>query len=358
MRHAFMSKQQSGLRKSALLNTCDSKCVGKEVIMEENREIILEAQNVKKYFPIRGTLGKVVNNVKAVDDVSLALYKGETYGLVGETGCGKSTLGRTLIDLMPATEGSITFQGVDITKLKETEIRKLRRKMQMVFQDPYTSLDPRMRVGDILTEVLEIQKIGAPEERQDMVMEILEKVGLRPEQYYRFPHEFSGGQRQRIGLARAFILNPDLVICDEPVSALDVSVQSQIINLLQDLQQEKKMTYLFISHDMSVIRYTSNRVGVMYLGHLVEEAATDDLFAIPLHPYTRVLMSAVPSANPHTKKQRMVLEGDLPSPINPPSGCVFHTRCPYAMSICSKECPVMKENMTGHRVACHLYNQK
>lgn len=303
-------------------------------------------------------MGRVVNHVKAVDGVSLELYRGETYGLVGETGCGKSTLGRTLIALTPATEGSIRVEGQDLTKMKPGPLRSMRRRIQMVFQDPYTSLDPRQRIGDILMEVLAIQGIGSTrQERQALVMETLSKVSLRPEHFYRFPHEFSGGQRQRVGLARALILNPDLIVCDEPVSALDVSVQSQIINLLQDLQEERGLTYLFISHDMSVIRYTSNRVGVMYLGHLVEEAATDDLFAMPLHPYTQVLLSAVPAANPHTKKQRIVLEGDLPSPINPPGGCVFHTRCPYAMGICGQQCPAMREVMPGHRVACHLHGQ-
>ena len=327
-------------------------------MQSENKEVILQAQDVKKYFPIRGAMGRVVNHVKAVDGVSLELYRGETYGLVGETGCGKSTLGRTLIALTPATEGSIRVEGQDLTKMKPGPLRSMRRRIQMVFQDPYTSLDPRQRIGDILMEVLAIQGIGSTrQERQALVMETLSKVSLRPEHFYRFPHEFSGGQRQRVGLARALILNPDLIVCDEPVSALDVSVQSQIINLLQDLQEERGLTYLFISHDMSVIRYTSNRVGVMYLGHLVEEAATDDLFAMPLHPYTQVLLSAVPAANPHTKKQRIVLEGDLPSPINPPGGCVFHTRCPYAMGICGQQCPAMREVMPGHRVACHLHGQ-
>lgn len=327
-------------------------------MQSEKKEVILQAQDVKKYFPIRGAMGRVVNHVKAVDGVSLELYRGETYGLVGETGCGKSTLGRTLIHLTPATEGSIRVEGQDLTRMKAGPLRSMRRRIQMVFQDPYTSLDPRQRIGDILMEVLAIQGIGSTrQERQALVMETLAKVSLRPEHFYRFPHEFSGGQRQRVGLARALILNPDLIVCDEPVSALDVSVQSQIINLLQDLQEERGLTYLFISHDMSVIRYTSSRVGVMYLGHLVEEAATDDLFAMPLHPYTQVLLSAVPAANPHTKKQRIVLEGDLPSPINPPGGCVFHTRCPYAMGICGQQCPAMREVMPGHRVACHLHGQ-
>lgn len=325
--------------------------------MDGRKEIILKARGVKTYFPIRGTMGKVVNYVKAVDDVSLELYQGETYGLVGETGCGKSTLGRTLINLLPATGGSIEVEGKDLTKIHKKEMREMRKRVQMVFQDPYTSLDPRMRVGDILMEVLKIQNVGLKEERQDIVMDILDKVGLNPEQYYRFPHEFSGGQRQRVGLARAFILNPHIVVCDEPVSALDVSVQAQIINLLQELQKAREMTYLFISHDMSVIRYMADRVGVMYLGHLIEEAATDDLFSLPMHPYTQVLMSAVPNANPHTKKTRIKLEGELPSPIHPPSGCVFHTRCPYAMQVCAEKCPKTKEVMVGHQVACHLHDQ-
>lgn len=319
-----------------------------------NKDIILKAANVKKFFPITGLLGKVVDNVKAVDDVTLHFYRGETYGLVGETGCGKSTLGRTLIALLPATEGSIEINGRDITKMKEDELRKMRQKVQIVFQDPYTSLNPRMRVGDILMETMKIQGIGARRDRMDTVIDLMANVGLRMEYFYRFPHELSGGQRQRVGLARALILNPDLVVCDEPVSALDVSVQSQIINLLLEMQNKRHLTYLFISHDMGVIRYTSNRTGVMYLGHLVEEAVTDELFAYALHPYTQVLLSAVPSPNPHVKKERIVLSGDLPSPINPPSGCVFHTRCPQAVERCKTEVPLMREMASNHRVACHL----
>jgi oligopeptide transport system ATP-binding protein len=324
--------------------------------MENNRDIILKAENVKKYFPITGMFGGVIGNVKAVDDVSLNLYRGETYGLVGETGCGKSTLGRTLCSLLKATSGKIEIDGQDMLNISEKEMRSLRRKIQMIFQDPYTSLDPRMRIGDILTETLQIQNIGNKQERVDMAIEMMSKVGLLPEHYYRFPHELSGGQRQRVGVARALILNPGLVICDEPVSALDVSVRSQIINLLLDMQDDLKLTYLFISHDMSVIKYTSKRTGVMYLGHLVEEAVTDDLFQEPMHPYTQVLLSAVPSPNPHVKRDRIILEGDLPSPLNPPSGCVFHTRCPKAIDICKTQVPEMKYMAPTHRVACHLYN--
>ncbi len=319
-------------------------------------EEILRAENVKMYFPVHGTFGRVVNYVKAVDDVSLVLYKGETYGLVGETGCGKSTLGRTLIRLLKATSGSITYKGTDLLTLSEKEMRKMRRELQMVFQDPYTSLDPRMRCGDTLMEVLEIQGIGDRDSRMAAALEVLDKVGLLPEHFYRYPHEFSGGQRQRIGLARALILNPELIICDEPVSALDVSVQSQIINLLLDMQEEGNLTYMFISHDMSVIRYIANRVGVMYLGHLVEEAPVDELFANPKHPYTQVLLSAVPSDDPHVKKERVMLEGDLPSPIDPPEGCAFCTRCPYAMDICTREKPQLTQINEDHRVYCHLTN--
>lgn len=320
------------------------------------KEKLLTARHVKTYFPVRGTFGKVKKYVKAVDDVSLDLYKGETYGLVGETGCGKSTLGRSLIRLLPTTEGTILYKGMDLTKVSDGNMRRLRRQMQMVFQDPYTSLNPRMRAGDILTEILQIQGIGTRDERMAEALSILEKVGLLPEHFYRFPHEFSGGQRQRIGLARALILNPELIICDEPVSALDVSVQSQIINLLLDMQKELNLTYLFISHDMSVIRYIADRVGVMYLGHLVEEAPVDELFANPKHPYTQVLLSAVPSDDPHIKKERIMLEGDLPSAIDPPKGCVFCTRCPYATDRCRTENPGLTMYGEHHRVYCHLTN--
>lgn len=322
--------------------------------MNKNK-VVLEAEHVKKYFPIKGSFRKNVAQVKAVDDVSLTMYEGETVGLVGETGCGKSTLGRTLLKILEPTGGKILFQGKDISAYSEKDMRPLRRDMQMIFQDPYTSLNPRKRVGSILEEALTIQ--GLKKNREELGMEILNRVGLRKEHYFRFPHEFSGGQRQRVGIARALILNPKMIICDEPVSALDVSIQSQIINLLLDLQQEKNLAYLFIAHDMSVVKYISDRIGVMYLGHLVEESATDDLFGMPLHPYTQALLSAVPHTNPHVKKERIVLEGDVPSPINPPAGCVFHTRCKYCMPVCKEISPERKEVTTEHFVCCHLYDE-
>jgi peptide/nickel transport system ATP-binding protein/oligopeptide transport system ATP-binding protein len=324
------------------------------------KEAVLLAGDITKYFPVRNAFGRVVNRVKAVDGVTLTLYRGETYGLVGETGCGKSTLGRSLIRLQNPTSGTVIFNKQDITALNENELQPFRRDMQMVFQDPYTSLNPRIRVGDMLLEALAIHKTGRNTyERIAIAMEIMDKVGLRTEHFYRYPHEFSGGQRQRIGLARALILNPKLIICDEPVSALDVSIQSQIINLLLDLQKQFSLTYLFIAHDISVVKYISDRVGVMYLGRLVETAPTEELFNHTLHPYTQALLSAVPEPDPRLRKKKIALQGDPPSPLNPPPGCVFHPRCPKAMPFCSRLNPVLKAERDGypeHTVACHLYN--
>lgn len=322
---------------------------------EEALNVILEVKNLKKYFPVTGTFNKTITHVKAVNDISFSLIRGETYGLVGESGCGKSTTGRTLLRLLEPTEGEVIFRGQDINKLKGSDLRNIRRELQMVFQDPYSSLNPRKRVGAILEETLKIHKIGTKKERTEQVMNILNKVGFQNEHYYRFPHEFSGGQRQRIGLARALIINPSIIICDEPVSALDVSIQSQVLNLLEDMQEEFKLTYLFISHDLGVVRHISDRIGVMYLGKIVEESPTDDLYANPLHPYTQALLSAIPIPNPFVKREKIKLIGEIPSPVNPPSGCVFHTRCPFAMDLCKEIEPAMKMMEHGHKVACHLY---
>ena len=315
---------------------------------------LLRAEHVKTWFPVRSLGGRGTQYVRAVDDVSLSLRHGETYGLVGETGCGKSTLGRTLIRLLDPTEGRIYLDDTEITALSARQLQPLRGKMQMIFQDPYSSLDGRMHVGHILTETLAIQRRGSRQERMDLSLQMLREVGLLPEHFYRYPHELSGGQRQRVGIARALLSQPELIVCDEPVSALDVSVRSQIIRLLLSLQRERELTYLFISHDMSVVRYMADRVGVMYLGRLVEECATDELFDHPAHPYTQVLLSAVPTPDPRTRRERIILEGDLPSPLDPPSGCPFHTRCPRADARCAGECPSLCEIAPGHTAACHL----
>ncbi|WP_066388950.1 ABC transporter ATP-binding protein [Neobacillus mesonae] len=316
---------------------------------------LLQVRKLKKYFPVTNSFGKVTGQVKAVNNVSFEMKEGETFGLVGESGCGKSTTGRTIMRLVEPTEGEAIYRGKDIYRLKGNELMSMRREMQMVFQDPYSSLNPRKRIGHILEETLKIHRIGNKKERMERVMEMLNRVGFQSEQYYRYPHEFSGGQRQRIGLARALMVNPKLIICDEPVSALDVSIQSQVLNLLEEIQEEFKLSYLFVSHDLSVVRHISDRIGVMYLGEMVEEAETDELYANPLHPYTRALLSAVPVPNPAVKRERITLKGEVPSPLNPPSGCVFHPRCPHATEICKQKVPVKKMVAANHAVACHLY---
>jgi oligopeptide transport system ATP-binding protein len=320
-------------------------------------EVILDAQNIKKYFPIKkGLLLREVGQVKAVDGVSLTINKGETLGLVGESGCGKSTLGRTLIRLYEPTGGTIAFRGDDFSALHGEKLRSTRREIQMIFQDPYASLDPRMTVGQILLQPFEIHNHLAKNKREDRIKELLELVGLKASHINRYPHEFSGGQRQRICIARAIALDPELIICDEPVSALDVSIQAQILNLLKDLQEKLKLTYLFISHDLSVIEYFCDRIAVMYLGKIVEIAPRDELFKNPKHPYTQALIAAIPQVGVGKKEMKKSLAGEVPSPINPPSGCTFHPRCPFKMDICSKEIPALLGN--EHRTACWLYEKK
>lgn len=320
-------------------------------------ESLLRVENLKKWFPVGGGIFTPPKHyVKAVDDVSFQVQMGETFGIVGESGCGKSTLGRTILHLLEPTDGKIFFQDRDVARVKHKDLQKLRRDLQIIFQDPYASLNPRMNVGKIVQEPLLVHGIGSPKEREEKVEYMLETVGLNKESIKKYPHEFSGGQRQRIGIARALVLNPKLIVCDEPVSALDVSIQSQILNLLNDLQGKFKLTYIFISHDLSVVNYISDRIAVMYLGKIVELAQKNDLFDTPLHPYTKALLSAIPHAEIDKERKRIVLQGDVPSPIDPPSGCHFRTRCEYADDKCAMNAPELQEIASGHFVACNKIN--
>lgn len=318
--------------------------------MVEKLEVLLEIKNVKKYFSIQK------KPLKAVNDLNLIINKGETVGLVGESGCGKSTAGKTIIRLFEPTAGEVLFEGKNIYQFNPRQMKEFRKDVQIIFQDPYASLNPRMKIEDIIAEPLDIHGLTKGKKRKERVKELLELVGLRPEHANRFPHEFSGGQRQRIGIARALALNPKFIVCDEPISALDVSIQAQIVNLLKSLQEKMDLTYLFIAHDLSMVKYISDRILVMYLGNMVEFTDSESLYDEPLHPYTKALLSAVPIPDPVVKRERIVLEGEVPSPLSPPSGCVFRTRCQYAMERCSIEVPQWKEVKPSHFTACHLYD--
>ena len=314
-----------------------------------SEEILLKAEHICKNFHVQG------GTVSALDDVNLEIYKGETLALVGESGCGKSTLGRTILHLIEPSSGSVSFDGVDLETCGKTELRKMRKRMQIIFQDPFSSLDPRMRVGEIIGEPMKIHNLCKNKrEMQEKVQKLMARTGIRPEYYNRYPHQFSGGQRQRIGIARALSVDPDIIVCDEPVSALDVSIQAQILNLLQDLQEERKLTYLFISHDLSVVRYIADRVSVMFLGRMCEIGPAEDVYTHPLHPYTKCLLDAVPLPDPSVRKEdEEILSGEIPSPLNPPEGCRFHTRCPYATEECRKKQPEWKDMGNGRFLACH-----
>lgn len=321
------------------------------------QEVLMKINHLSKSFVASKTLlGKPTKMVKAVEDVTLDIYKGETLGIVGESGCGKSTLGRSILRLVEPTSGEVIFEDVDIASYKKKEMREMRKKMQMIFQDPYASLNPRMTVCELIRAPLDAFHIGTAQEKLERVREIMDHVGLREQQLHRYPHEFSGGQRQRIVIARALILQPSFVVADEPVSALDVSVRSQTLNLMSDLQEKMGLTYMFISHDLSVVKYISDRIAVMYLGKVMELAGKQDLYEKPMHPYTQALLSAIPVADVNQKMERIILKGDVPSPFNPPAGCRFHTRCPYATERCKTEVPELREKEPGHFVACHLDN--
>ena len=321
-------------------------------------DYILEVKNLKKYYPVsRFSISKNRAYVKAVDDVSFKIKRGTTMGLVGESGCGKTTVGRSLLRLHDITDGQVIFDGKDLSKIPEGILRKMRPQMQMIFQDPYSSLSPRMPVGEIIGEAVKEHNIVPKSEYRSYILKVMRDCGLQPQYFYRYPHEFSGGQRQRISIARAVALKPKFIVCDEPLSALDVSIQAQIINLMKDLQEQYGYTYLFISHDLSVVEYISDTIGVMYLGSMMEMGDKKRIFENPMHPYTKALLSAVPVSDPDVKMNRIILSGDIPSPVNPPSGCKFRTRCQNCMDICAKKAPKLKEYEDGHLVACHLYSQ-
>jgi oligopeptide/dipeptide ABC transporter ATP-binding protein len=325
------------------------------------KQELLKVEGLKQYFPIKGGFfGRTVNHVKAVDDITFTIYEGETVSIVGESGCGKSTTGRAILRLEEPTEGNVIFQGTNLTKLSKSKMRKYRKDLQIIFQDPYASINPRQTVASVLNEAMHIQKVLPKKERRERIEQLLETVGLRAYQADRYPHEFSGGQRQRIGIARALSVDPKLIICDEAVSALDVSIQAQVLNLLEELQNEFGLTYLFISHDLGVVRHISDRIIVMYLGKIVEIADKTSLFENPQHPYTKALLSAIPVPDPDVKKERIVLKGDVPSPIDPPTGCRFHTRCPFATDKCKTDEPVLRTSelmKEGHEAACHYMEE-